>query len=207
VAYLATPGLLYATLPATFHGHPPPPPPIPQDEQRPTQTEPVISANPPQPDTSIAIPSNTTIGSEHVFEDFIFEDPEQPSYNGSRSRRRTSSGHSSGRMARCPNIDFMAKHMCMDCTTPEEAYEYALDREWAYGYQVRINHVFSGFSDYEMVDLDLPVVKCTNIKGMIAYRCMMQEGYCEKIGDECFSDHSLDTGHLFTNSIDCVYDY
>ena len=102
---------------------------------------------------------------------------------------------------RCPNLNYIMKHFCMECRDAKMALDWARIREELLESYVAVSHVFAGNdTEFELTDNG----NCVNALPAICWRCDMIAGQCRLEGLMCFMEHDPFTGHLFVSSIRCV---
>ena len=105
----------------------------------------------------------------------------------------------------CPHNRFIEKHLCVNCTTVEDALAYSEARvKFA---PTGTNGVLFGTSDKQAWD-SVPIPNenyhlCQNKHGMNHYTCNMKTKKCRLDGSNCYSWHHTRNGHLFYKETIC----
>jgi len=101
----------------------------------------------------------------------------------------------------CPHPNFVAKHLCLDCLTEEDALEFSRDRNRIQA--TAVNTVFFGNSSFTSVSPKSTEQLCENDVPLLTYNCNIQRNECRLVGNECKGKHSTDNGHLFYKEVKC----
>ncbi len=100
----------------------------------------------------------------------------------------------------CPNPKFIANHLCVDCSTLDNAAYFSKYRP----FPPRRNTVFFGRPQFEVKTYMAD--RCGNIEGCKAALCTKTDAEtytCRWLGNNCFAEHSISSGHLHYQNIKC----
>ncbi len=106
----------------------------------------------------------------------------------------------------CPHERFLARHLCEDCRTLEDAANFC-----KFGLSpTSRNTVFFGHPRYEVKTYKSD--RCGNIDGVKTAICRLttekdvtglSKFECTFLGECCYAEHSTSSGHLFFHEIFC----
>ncbi len=100
----------------------------------------------------------------------------------------------------CPHPRFLARHLCSHCTTLDDAEDFSRYRPAPSGR----NTVFFGTPRFEVKTYIAD--RCGNIDPAKVAVCTSRDrrSYsCTWLGQVCYGEHSIRSGHLFYNAIKC----
>ncbi len=105
-------------------------------------------------------------------------------------------------MEPCPHPNFLARHLCTHCNSLDDAADFSKYRPMPTGR----NTVFLGHPRFEIKTYMKD--RCGNVDAVRVAVCT-RTGHtdvpytCNWLGERCYGEHSLSSGHLFYNGIKC----